>query len=258
LSVKPVTPRHAASLVIYRELSSNEGPGKKPGKNPTENPGKGPGERPGERPGKRAGTGQNKERDLEVLMGCRHSKARFQPGVYVFPGGMLERSDFNVTPADSFDQRFVRSMGVGGSLARAQALAVAAVRETYEEVGLFVAKKTAAAASSNPAWQDFATQNLAPRLSPMAYIGRAITPARQPIRFDARFFCIEEKYTTGNIRDNGELTDLRWIKLSRRDDFNMMKVTHLMMDMLQAKVRDVNAKVPFLYFINGQKVLKWS
>ena len=34
----------------------------------------------------------------EVLMGRRGSKARFKPGVYVFPGGMVEQADGKLYP----------------------------------------------------------------------------------------------------------------------------------------------------------------
>lgn len=217
MSTNPVRPRNAASLIIHR------------------------------------GEGEN----LEILMGCRYSKARFKPGVYVFPGGMLERSDSKVLSASELNPQYIGAMGVGGALNRAQALAVAAIRETYEEVGLMVASPSEQPVSAHPDWQDFSSRSLAPNLSPLNYIGRAITPAHQPIRFDARFFCVDAKYTAGTIRDNGELTDLRWIKLSDAENYNMMKVTHMMLDRLTAKLQDINAKVPFLYFINDNKRIKW-
>lgn len=214
---QPVKPRNAASLLIFR------------------------------------GEGEQ----LEVLMGCRYSKARFKPGVYVFPGGMLERSDSSAVPASELDPQHVDAMGVGGSLKRAQALASAAIRETFEEVGLFVAAPSQTRVSTHQHWQDFADQGIGPNLSPLRYLGRAITPAHQPIRFDARFFCVNAAHATGDIRDNGELTDLGWIKLSQAEDFNMMKVTHLMLARLKETLRDNTAKVPFLYFINGNKRMKW-
>lgn len=194
---------------------------------------------------------------LEVLMGCRYSKARFKPGVYVFPGGMLERSDATAKPASELSTQHINAMGVGGSPRRAQALASAAIRETFEEVGLFVGAPSKTLVSSHQHWQDFARQGIAPNLNPLRYLGRAITPAHQPIRFDARFFCVAAEHATGEIRDNGELTDLGWIKVSEAENYNMMKVTHLMLARLKETLRDENAKVPFLYFINGNKRMKW-
>lgn len=218
MNKKVVRPRQAASLIIYREG----------------------------------------RRGLEVLMGCRHSKARFKPGVYVFPGGMLERSDHNVTPASRLNRTYVDAMGVAGSHSRAQALAVAAIRETSEEVGLLVAKEMASPASNNLNWQTFRDAGLGPHLAPLQYVGRAITPSHQPIRFDARFFCVAYEHVRGKVVDNGELTDTQWVALNKCQHLEMMKVTHLMLETLQEKLTNRSAKAPFLYFIRGQKVLKWS
>ena len=213
----PVRPRPAASLIIYRQRG----------------------------------------KDLEILMGCRNSKARFKPGVYVFPGGMLERSDHFVTPASDLDPLFTQRMGVGNSSSRAQALANAAIRETYEEVGLTVGTKVDFTPSSHNNWTAFAAKHIAPNLGALDYIGRAITPAHQPIRFDARFFSTSAEHVDGDIEDNGELTDLRWISMRKRESFNMMKVTHFMLDVLTNRLRGQQPKSPFLYFVNMRPTTKW-
>ena len=190
-------------------------------------------------------------------MGCRNSKARFKPGVYVFPGGMLERSDHFVRPASDLDPNFTRRMGVGNSSSRAQALANAAVRETYEEVGLTVGAKVNFRTSNHNNWRTFSDQLMAPNLGALDYIGRAITPAHQPIRFDARFFSTAVEHVDGSIEDNGELTDVRWIALRERDAYNMMKVTHLMLDVLANRLSGDQPKSPFLYFVSMRPTMKW-
>ncbi|MGR8947833.1 MAG: NUDIX hydrolase [Gammaproteobacteria bacterium] len=214
---RPVQPRPAASLIIYRQ---------------------------------RGGA-------LEILMGCRNSKARFKPGVYVFPGGMLERSDHFVTPATELDKGFSERMGVGRSTSRAQALAVAAIRETFEEVGLIAGSKVDFQTSNHVDWRVFSDAQIAPNLQALDYIGRAITPAHQPIRFDARFFSIAEQHVEGDIKDNGELTDVRWIDIRERESFNMMKVTHLMLDILAKRLTGEETRSPFLYFVNMRPIMKW-
>ncbi|MEM7467467.1 MAG: NUDIX hydrolase [Pseudomonadota bacterium] len=215
--MKPVRPRPAASLIIYRKRG----------------------------------------KALEVLMGCRNKQARFQPGVYVFPGGMLERADHFVRPANQLNPDFAAKMGVTNSQTRAQALATAAIRETFEEVGLVVGTSVEYSTSSHRDWANFNALGVAPNLAALDYIGRAITPAHQPIRFDARFFCVSAKHVRGTIKDNGELTDSRWIRVSDRDDFNMMKVTHLMLDILHQRVNEGQYSSPFLYFINRRSIMKW-
>ena len=190
-------------------------------------------------------------------MGCRNRKARFKPGVYVFPGGMLERADHFVSPATKLDPRFAAKMGVANSVARAQALANAAVRETCEEVGLYLGSPVEFIASKHPDWRPFQDRRLGPNLRALDYIGRAITPSHQPIRFDARFFSVAADHVTGDLKDNGELTDLRWIDLAARDDYNMMKVTHLMLDTLADRLANKSSKAPFLYFNKKRPILNW-
>ena len=191
-------------------------------------------------------------------MGCRNRKARFKPGVYVFPGGMIERSDHFARPATKLSSRFCAKMGVGNSPQRAQALANGAIRETFEEVGLTLGLPVDFNTSTHADWRDFRDRRLAPNLGALDYIGRAITPSHQPIRFDARFFSVAHEHIDGDIKDNGELTDLRWIRLSERDDFNMMKVTHLMLDTLHARLKKASAKAPFLYFNRRRSILRWT
>lgn len=76
--------------------------------------------------------------DPRVLLGCRAASNRFAPGMYVFPGGELQREDFAARAAGALDAACVSRMGVRGDRARAEALAKAAVRETLEETGLMV------------------------------------------------------------------------------------------------------------------------
>ena len=73
---------------------------------------------------------------LEVLVGRRSARAKFMPGVYVFPGGGIEAPD-----------RLPWSVEAGAeSLApRLRRGARAALRETWEEVGVLVGRGAAAA-----------------------------------------------------------------------------------------------------------------
>ena len=73
------------------------------------------------------------------------------------------------------------------SLSKARALALAAVRETFEETGLLLGKRVDAVppVPEGP-WQSFAEAGVLPDLSQLHFIVRAITPPRRPRRFDAR------------------------------------------------------------------------
>src|SRR6266436_956924 len=70
-------------------------------------------------------------RDLELLAGRRPGHVKFMPGVYVFPGGAIDREDNRPwrveTGGEHLPPRLVRS-------------ARAALRETWEEVGVLVGR----------------------------------------------------------------------------------------------------------------------
>ena len=191
-------------------------------------------------------------------MGRRHAKARFKPGVYVFPGGMLERMDHTARPATQLDRSITAKIAVGGSHKRAQALAMAAVRETFEESGLIIGGSGEVGHSGDPTWAEYRAQGLAPNLGALRYLGRAITPTFQPMRFHARFFYVAAESVRGAIVANGELVDLQWVRLSEREHLPMMNVTHLMLDTLAKHLSGETTKSPFLYFARGRRSETWT
>ncbi len=215
---RPVTPRHAASLVIHRE-------------------------------------GDN---GIQVLMGRRHSTARFQPGVYVFPGGMIERSDHVARAKSNLDLEITDKLAVGGSHRRAAALAMAAVRETFEETGLVVGTRGEVGPSRDPAWAHFRELRVAPDLAHFGYLGRAITPSHQPIRFHARFFYVSGDHVQGNIAPSEELEDVQWVPLTELSSLPRMKVTEFMLDTLTRRLAGEITTAPFLSFQNGRPLISWQ
>jgi 8-oxo-dGTP pyrophosphatase MutT (NUDIX family) len=122
-------------------------------------------------------------------MGRRHRDLRFMPGVWVFPGGRVDRADHRAGggPLAPATQRLLE-LSAKPSLARA--LAVCAARELHEETGLTLL-----------------------RLDVLHYLTRAITPADRPIRFHARFLVAEAKHASGTIQGSGELEEVSYIAL---------------------------------------------
>lgn len=127
-----------------------------------------------------------------VLMGKRHEAHKFMPGKYVFPGGRVDAADCRVKPVrpleDAVSGKLINRMRGKPSLARAQGLAMAAVRETFEEVGYVVGAPVAATQTRSPAWQQFHQTGYGADLSRLRLLARAITPPGRPRRFDTRFF----------------------------------------------------------------------
>ena len=72
----------------------------------------------------------------------------------------------------------------------ARALALAAIRETFEETGLALGVTDRGAPESPPAgaWTRFAATGVFPTLEGVDFLARAITPPGRVRRFDARFF----------------------------------------------------------------------
>ena len=164
--------------------------------------------------------------NLSVLMGRRHATARFMPGVYVFPGGAVDDDDKKVTPASDLDPKLTTDLKVAGNLQRAQALAIAAIRETYEETGLMLGAPGDVGEAQSDSWNSWRRRSIAPDLQSLGLVGRAITPKRFPIRFNARFFIAKGESLSGTIRSNGELEAIGWKPLS--------ELAHLPMPDVQA------------------------
>ena len=144
----------------------------------------------------------------EVLMGRRSRKAAFVPDFFVFPGGRLDSADSAVRAATPLDGDAVARMGVRGDAALAEALALAAVRETFEETGLLLAEIGDIGETAHPEWAQWKARDLAPGLHRLRYFGRAITSPSSPIRFHARFFVARAEEFRGEIAGSGELSEL--------------------------------------------------
>lgn len=215
---KTPAPRHAASLVIYRE-----------------------------------GTG-----GTEIVMGRRSDQARFKPGIYVFPGGMIERWDHFARPATPLAATITHKLAVGGSQRRANALAMAAIRETYEESGLIVGVPGDIGSNPHPSWQKIRDRGLAPALDRLTYLGRAITPSHSQIRFHARFFGVDARDIQGELRNTSELLDLQWVPVSAAKELPLMNVTLMILDSLQTYLTAAEHRAPFLSFQRGRRLIQWS
>src|SRR5262245_23134114 len=80
------------------------------------------------------------DNEPRVLLGQRHAAHTFMPDKFVFPGGRLDAGDCRVSARhdlhpDVLAKLLIR-MRSRASPSRARGLAIAAVRETFEETGL--------------------------------------------------------------------------------------------------------------------------
>jgi 8-oxo-dGTP pyrophosphatase MutT (NUDIX family) len=180
---------------------------------------------------------------LEVLMGRRAARHRFVPHHYVFPGGRVDRADYTAPSLSPLPPESLRKLCDSCTPRLAQALAVAAVRETWEETGLVLG--------------DAAGERIRPDLRHLQYALRAITPSQSPVRFHARFFLVEGERLAGSLRSNGELLDLAWRPIADCLQLPIVDVTEYVLRKLDAGLLPGNgAEVPLFSFRNGRALLR--
>ncbi|MEK9968263.1 MAG: NUDIX hydrolase [Ferrovibrio sp.] len=202
---------------------------------------------------------------LEVLMGERHGASAFMPNRYVFPGGRLDMADYRIAPSAPLNPvstaRLARCRGTGPR--KAVALAMAAIRETFEESGLRIAGAAKIGRPVPPNWSAFCAGGLAPDPSALLYICRAITPPGRPRRFDARFFAAPGELAAGSLTPSAELDKLSWVTQADTEGLPLPGITQYVIANLEhwlapATAVDPALKVPFHHMLYGQRLLDWE
>lgn len=185
---------------------------------------------------------------LEVLMIRRAERAGDQrSGAAVFPGGVLDArdADAHVHCLGDDDAAWSRRLGVAS---RGLDYLVAAVRETFEEVGLLLARhvgdggdaRTPDLAGLKP-WRDrlqdgsasaaefCAAEGLQFDLRGLVYMAHWLTPPGAPKRFDTRFFMALAPQGQQAQADLGEAVELMWLTpaqaLDRERGLTLLPVT---------------------------------
>jgi 8-oxo-dGTP pyrophosphatase MutT (NUDIX family) len=188
-----------------------------------------------------------------ILMGKRHQAHAFMPNIFVFPGGRVDGADSRVKPANTLhpavEAKLMTRMRGAPSKVRAQALAMAAIRETFEETGLIIGKKTETRARSSHAdWNKFLSSGMRPALDPLRYIARAITPPGRTRRFDSRFFVLDANHV--NNLDNpattatDELLEINWLTFAEIEDLDLAWITKQVLKTLQEQLGAATAPQP--------------
>jgi len=186
-------------------------------------------------------------------MGQRGAKAAFMPNKVVFPGGAVDPLDHDVLLSRALPEtcaaRLKEDPTPGTDPVTPNALAVAAIRELYEETGQVLAQ--AADWSAPPeAWRAFARRG-APDAAPLQFVFRALTPPGRPRRFDARFFLVDAEALASDPDDfaeaSDELSHLQWIPMDEARSFDMPFITEVVLAEVQARLHDTAppASVPF-------------
>lgn len=186
-----------------------------------------------------------------ILMGQRGSKAVFMPNKFVFPGGAVDAGDAEVPLASPLPETCAARIAEDAEPGLAHAIAVAAIRELWEETGLILGRPGSWDSPPPPDWESFAATGHVPHAAPLQFTFRALTPPGRPRRFDARFFLVDADDIASDLDDFDaacdELSHLQWVPLSEARSFDMPFITEVVMAEVEARARDRNppASVPF-------------
>jgi 8-oxo-dGTP pyrophosphatase MutT (NUDIX family) len=201
-----------------------------------------------------------------ALLGRRHGGHAFMPNMYVFPGGRLDPADGRMTAAaglpDAIEQRLLSRMRGGPRLARARGLAMAAVRETFEEVGLIIGRKSdSIGPAPSEEWRSFVRTGYLPDLSALRFVMRAITPPGRTRRFDTRFFIVDAA-AVANLEcpvhhGSGELLETQWLSFEDAAALELPRITRDVLERLAVVIGgggwpQVSDPVPFQYQRHGR------
>lgn len=205
--------------------------------------------------------------NIFVLMGRRPLESKFMPGIYVFPGGSLEKDDFYINKYYKLKTNSSRLHDKTYSDNHSIAIQLAAIRETAEETGLFLGKKNDVENledfSEKNVWFNFYNKSLIPDIEKLIFLGRAITPSFMKIRFHARFFIAFIEDFEGKVTSNGELEELNWININDISLINIADVTEFMLEQIanlkiDFKKNIINYKHPMFTWRNKKRWIKWE
>ena len=188
----------------------------------------------------------------QVLMGKRNSGHDFMPNLWVFPGGRIDRSDFRAPFATDLKPEIAAKFEAHIPAARGRALALTAIRETWEEAGLLLAKDAPARRTSGP-WRDFVAQGVAPDLEGLEIVARAVTPPMLAKRFDTWFLMADAERLVSLERkpDCGELEEIAWVDFDEALALPLPSVTRMVIDEAIQRLENPARPRPFMRFRAG-------
>ena len=168
--------------------------------------------------------------ELQVYLLKRSVQSKFMAGNYVFPGGRLDRADWNFdlwkNHADMEPAGISRRLGGGIGDAEALAYGVAAIRETLEEAGVFLAFRNRQdekdlkrvcnlrmSADLQKGWLQklVVSEGWILTLKALSRWSHWITPKLMNRRFDTRFFLAAMPSGQTCRPDNRETTQGVWV-----------------------------------------------
>lgn len=192
-----------------------------------------------------------------ILMGQRGAKAAFMPNKFVFPGGAVDAEDAAVPLAAPMPALCRDRLLQEAETDLSHPLAVAAIRELWEETGLVLGRPGIWDGPVPSDWQGYAATGHLPSAEALQFVFRAITPPGRPRRFDARFFLIDAGALAGDPNDfthaSDELNHLQWIPLDEVRGFDLPFITEVVLAEVAARVGDLTPPESVPFFRNDDE-----
>jgi 8-oxo-dGTP pyrophosphatase MutT (NUDIX family) len=180
----------------------------------------------------------------KMLMGRRNRSLAFMPGKFVFPGGRIELGDRSMPVAGALPD--YAEAALASRISRpphhlGRALALAAIRETYEETGLLLGTTEYGPPEDVPSgWEAFQAHGVLPDLEALHFVARAITPPKRVRRFDTRFFVIDRTGVAAEeparVGEDSEFTELAWVRIEEARKLELPSITRVILDELEAQI----------------------
>lgn len=192
-----------------------------------------------------------------ILMGQRGAKAAFMPNKFVFPGGAVDIGDADVALARPLNELCLHRLKDDVPSDMSHPLAVAAIRELFEETGQVLGHKGTWSGDIPDDWTDFAATGHLPDASALQFVFRALTPPGRTRRFDARFFLVDADALATDPDDftaaSDELSHLQWVSLTDVRSFDMPFITEVVLSEIEARARDLAPPKSVPYFKNSDE-----
>src|SRR6202790_4216634 len=171
------------------------------------------------------GADDNGRGEIEVFMMVRHYEIDFNSGALVFPGGSVDKGDQEIIANPALYS------GGEGLDARALSFRIAAIRETFEESGILLARprgshtlvdarrageieaihRTALCEGKTTFLKVLTDNGMLLALDELVPYAHWITPEGMPKRFDTWFFLAAAPPEQAGAHDGRESTDSIWL-----------------------------------------------
>ncbi|HEX8231723.1 MAG TPA: NUDIX domain-containing protein [Caulobacteraceae bacterium] len=200
-----------------------------------------------------------------VLMGRRAEGHVFMASKWVFPGGRVDRADYRAPAATELKPEVAAALAPANA-SKARALGLAAIRETFEETGLLLAREAPSRPAAGP-WRPFLAQGALPDLGALDYVARAVTPPGRARRFDARFFTADAEGLLHLDHQPGvekELDEVAWIALSDTKALDLPQITRFILGEIVDRMDEVRnrgtvdsaRRPPLVRMVRGRHVIE--